>query len=810
MYKQNYYYQDQENYSNDSEEPNQNHKKLILKILSYIGYAILGFVIFWILLNLFISPINRILGLPRVDNLNNTNLLSSIQIYDKNGDFVSSLQGKEDREIISLDEVSTSLKQALLASEDRAFYKHGGINFFSIFRACLINLKSGRIVQGGSTLTQQLVKNLFFSLKDWKTSGRKIKELFLTLEIERKYNKDQILELYLNSVFWGKNSYGVQRASQRYFGKDARELNIAESAYLVSLLSSPSTLHQTERAYIIQKKIISDMAHFGYISREQAEYAKNYKLEFKSAPLNFSKYPFYMSAVLEDLKSRYSENDLSTGGLKIYTSLDQEAQENAEKILGDGIKSAPRGINQGALVTIDVQSGEVRAIVGGVGNFWDNQWNRALSPHTLGSSFKPFVYLTAFMKGAYSAESTISDSPFSYFQEDLGTTWEPKNFDNEFWGDITVRRALIYSRNIPAVRVAKKVGINSVIETSQAVGLKNIQPYLASALGSSAESPLTMANAYATLARGGIYIKPIIIQKIVDSNGKVIEETKVETKRVLPANPIYELISILIDVVNQGTGVMAKIPDYEIAGKTGTADGSRDVWFAGFTPDVVTVIWGGNDKNKEASSYATGGGVLASIWKKYMIEYFKTNPATLKYFPRPAQRVRRLIDPITGLLATKSSFRPEYRDFVKGTEPTEYAPKPTQEDIDKYLKENAKTAANLDDEEEEDNEDEEIVEEPSAQEVQITNRRFKNIKQENVNVHENIYRMPNEQQQNYKIYDSQPSNPQPEVIPEPRPVYRETPYERTRLSPRQRVKRFFGREREETAPPLEERRSPYE
>jgi|GEM_PF-705153 len=639
----------------------------------------------WILFNLLISPINRLLGLPEVDNLAARGLSSSIEVYDKDNQFVCVLQGDQDRQIISLRQVSTPLKQALIAAEDRNFYSHEGVSFLQIIRAAFINLKSGELKQGGSTITQQLAKNVFFSFKEWKSWQRKVKEVFLALEIEKKYSKDEILSLYLNRVYWGKSAYGVQRAAQRYFNTDASELTIAQSAYLVSLLSSPSTLHQSRRSQVIQHQIINSMERFGYITSKQKEQALKEKLKFESAPGNLSKHPYYMSVVLDELRSRYSEHEITHGGFKVYTSLDPAAQEQAEEILAKGIKRAPSGISQGALVTIDVPSSQVRVIVGGVGDFWKNQWNRATSRHTLGSSFKPFVYLTAFLQGALSSTSPIMDTPLFYREPDTGQTWEPKNFDNDFWGEITVRKALVNSRNIPAIRAGKKANMNNVQQVAARLGLTEIEPYLSSALGSSSASPLEMASAYATLARDGIQMKPIIIRRIVDQNGKVIEQNEPSPERAILSAAVRELVSILEDVVGHGTGAAARLPgDIPVAGKTGTTDGSRDVWFIGFTPMTVTALWGGNDHNKKASYHATGGGVMAGIWKQFMISYRKLNPSPAKQFPKPLARISLRIDPITGLRATPSTYDPQSREFIPGTQPTKYAPAPTPESIRNY------------------------------------------------------------------------------------------------------------------------------
>ncbi len=691
---------------------NDKWSKIIKSKPFQIGaYALAFMVAGWIFLNVFISPINWILGLPRVDNLENYSPISSIEVYDKNDQFVTVLQGEEDRQVVTLNQVSTALKQALFASEDREFYQHHGINFMGIFRAMVVNLKSGKLKQGGSTITQQLVKNIFFSPKEWSKFSRKFKEALLTIEVEKRYNKDQILQIYLNQVYWGKGAYGVERAAKRYFNKHASELNVAEAAYLVSLLPSPSTLHNSKQAYQRQSQIIKNMVRYGYITKTQARDALKYPLKFESDPGNLAKFPYYMSVVLDELRSRFSEQELRHSGLKVYTAIDQEAQAQAEKFLTEGIKRAPAGISQGALVTIDVPSNEVRVIVGGVGDFWKHQWNRATSAHTFGSAFKPFVYLAAFIKGLYSSNSAILDSPYLYQNPETGEVWTPKNFDKTFWGEISVRKALINSRNIPAIRVAQKVGMPFIQEISEKVGITDVQPYLSSALGSSAISPLKAANAYAVLARGGIYMKPVIVKRITDRSGKIIEQNNVVPDRVLQPGPIYELIDVLVDVVDHGTGVQAKIPGLQIAGKTGTADGARDVWFIGFTPDTVTALWGGNDNNKKASEYATGGGVMAGIWRNFMTSYYSINPMPVSYFPKPSPRIRLLVDPITGLLATRDTFQPEYREFVPGTEPTKYAPPPTPEQIEAYLRDREEQRRSMVVQEEEELEDPENIEE---------------------------------------------------------------------------------------------------
>lgn len=654
----------------------------LIKILLIIIMCILLFVnVYYI----FINSFNRALGLPNVNELKSLSMAnSSIEIYDRHDKFLLSLQGKEDRQVIPLEKISVFIKQALIASEDKSFYNHRGINLYNIGRAIFINLINGEIQQGASTLTQQLVKNIYFEPKEWPTIARKIKEMPLALEVERYYSKDEILHFYLNRIYWGKNAYGVERAAQRYFNKHANELNIAESAYLVALLPSPNQYHNTKKAFAIQQNIIQTMFNNGYITQEQAITARQSELIFESAPRNLEKFPYYMTLIQDELNERYS-SELLTRGLKVYTNIDPEVQTIAESMLNEHIKNAPQGIDQGALVTIDVKSGQVRSIVGGVGNFWENQWNRATSKHTLGSSFKPIVYLTAIMRGVITSNTKVWDTPFIHVTPDTQQVWKPNNFDKKFWGSITALKALTYSRNIPAIKIADKTGMLAIRDTAKRLGLDDISPYLSNALGSAAASPLAMANAYATLARNGVELQPTFIRKVTNLNNEIIDTTQSLPNKLFPEYPIHELLAMMENVVRQGTGRAASIPSRHIAGKTGTADGSKDIWFVGFTPDTVTILWAGNDENKEASRYATGGGVLAGLWKKYMLKYYEINPEESLTFPKPQPHVKILIDPITRLKAVQGSFMPEWKYFVPGTEPQRYSKPSTVQDIRNYL-----------------------------------------------------------------------------------------------------------------------------
>lgn len=579
--------------------------------------------------------------LPDISLLEKYEPIEAIQIFDRNDHLICTVEGDEDRRVVPLTAVSTQMQQAMLAAEDHHFYEHHGINFMSIGRALLTNVQAGKVREGGSTITQQLVKNLFF--EDAKrTFDRKIKEAFISYEVESRYKKEKILEMYLNQVYFGNGGYGIERAAQRYFGKSAGQLTLAEAAFLAGLVKAPTEMgnSQNRTASIErQREILDKMVEYGYVTKGQADEARKQKLVFKKTVNPLQKYPFYISYVLEQLRQHFSANEMRRQGLRVYTNLDPSAQDLAEKILAEEIKKAPPGVSQGALVSVSVRDGAVVALVGGVGDYWKNQWNRATNPHTAGSSFKPFVYLAAIAKGLYKPDSTIDDTPITIKQGWGLPDWSPKNFDHRFMGKITIRKALALSRNVPAVRVGKAVGIDKVVETARLCGITSkLDQNLSLSLGSSAVTPLDMAGAYATFARGGIVIKPQVIRRTENNRGQVIQNFESRVDKAFDSEAVARLLDCLQEVVNHGTGTMARLKDRPVAGKTGTADEGKDIWFTGFTPDMVTCTWGGNDDNKPIPGHnVTGGVVMAKIWKHYTEEYYKKHPTPAGSFVAPSR-----------------------------------------------------------------------------------------------------------------------------------------------------------------------------
>lgn len=600
-------------------------------VLVFIGFVVVAFLGFKVGMAL--------MDVPDLAFLEKYNPVQTIQVYDKNDKLVVAVQGSEQRIIVPLSMVSRSMQIALLAAEDHRFYEHHGVSPAGIARAFLSNVSHGKVVEGGSTITQQLAKNLFFEGKK-RSIDLKIAELLIAVALENRFKKDKILELYLNEVYFGNNAYGIEQAARNYFGKHASELDYAESAFLAGIIRSPSRGGSAENraaAMRRQRSVLEKMSEYNFISPEELQAAAQENLVFKSfgaepAKLSIQKYPYYVSACIEMLKGRYNAASIERQGLKIYTNLDCGAQEAAERALASGLARAPYGINQGALVSIRVADGAVVALVGGVGDYMSNQWNCATNPHTAGSAFKPFVYLAGFEKGVIEEYGMIEDAPFS-MKDHQGKEYKPKNYDGKFLGGITVAKAFAYSRNIPALKIAQSVGVDSIISVAERAGVKEVlAPHLSLALGCSAVSPLNLGNSYATFARGGMYMSPSLVRRVETRSGKVLENFYPESSAAFDRNTVAQLVDLMQDCVAEGTGQLAKLPDRPVAGKTGTADQGKDLWFVGFTPDLVTAVWGGNKDNKAVGGSATGGTIMTRIFRDYNLAYYRRNPAPAGFF----------------------------------------------------------------------------------------------------------------------------------------------------------------------------------
>lgn len=590
----------------------------------------------------------------------------TIRIYDRNDKIVCTISGNEDRVPVSIKQISPFMRQAVVAAEDHDFYKHHGINPESIIRAALVNLRSGRVKEGGSTITQQLAKTLY-SEGEERNIEQKIKEALIALNLESKYSKDKILESYLNQVYYGRGAYGIERAAELYFAKPASKLSLPESAFLAGIINAPSSLSRKDNrddAEERQARILDQMEECGYINKAQATKAKTAKLNIRTVSTLDSYYLYYVDAVMTEIQRTLGKDKDSLDGVSVYTNMDAAAQKQAVIAVNNGVRKAPKGVRQAALVSINVKDGAVLALVGGAGNFWKHQFNRATNPHTVGSAFKPFVYLAGIISGILKPDTVLQDGPITISQGQVAP-YSPRNFDHEYMGALTVREALAKSRNVCAVKVAADTGIDKVINVAKSAGInENLEPNLSIALGSCAVSPLEMAAAYSTLARNGVRVTPHLIRSIKDFGGHEISKQSTDAQQVFDKEPVAELVDVMQTVVQSGTATAAKLPGRPVAGKTGTADQAKDLWFVGFTPDLVTATWGGNDENNAIpGSSVTGGSVMAGIWKTYNTAYYNLHSIPPGKFDAPQTPMDSTVH-----YAPASFIENEIEDGVHGVE----------------------------------------------------------------------------------------------------------------------------------------------
>lgn len=574
-------------------------------------------------------------NLPDVRVLRNYAPTETTHIYDIKGKSLASIHGEANREVVKLNEISPDLKRAVLAIEDSHFYLHQGINPNSVGRALLANYRQGGIVEGGSTITMQLVKNLFLSRE--RSFNRKLAEAVLAIRLEQIFTKDQILEMYLNGIYWGHNSYGVETAAQSYFGKSASELNLAESAVMAGLIQAPeqySPFIKYEETKRRQTTVLDRMEGLGWISAKEAEAAKKEPLLIgKPTAWQDIELPYITEAVIAELTDQFGKDALLKGGMRVQTTIDYDFQKKAEEV----VQGAHRGVSgfadQIALAAVDPRTHFVKALVGG-SSYEKSQYNRAIQARRQpGSSFKPFVYYTAFASGKYTPYSTVMDTPVRY--RDGGAYYSPKNYGGGYSGAMSIRSALVQSANVPAVKLGKAVGLDKVIEVCRALGIKSpLEPVVSLPLGSIGVTPLEMAGAYATFASNGWHSDPTIIFRVTDSSGTVLLDNTPEPKLILDPWATASLTNSLTGVINGGTGTKAQI-GRPAAGKTGTTSSERDVWFVGYVPQLSVAVWIGNDNYRPMGGGVTGGGQAAPVWRRFMNEALKDEP--VMNFPSPSK-----------------------------------------------------------------------------------------------------------------------------------------------------------------------------
>ena len=554
------------------------------------------------------------------------------QFYDINGNVIYTTLSEERRVPVSIDKIPKHVQQAFIAIEDNRFYEHSGIDYRGTARA-LVSTLSGREVQGGSTITQQLAKNAFLTQE--RSIIRKIKEAFIAKELEHKYTKDEILTMYLNQIYFGQGAYGIESASLYYFGKHVQNLDIAEAATLAAIPKSPNYYNPFENpkeSKNRQELVIDQMVKYGFISADSAAKAKAKKMVYSTSHKQQNNpRGYFFDMISQKVIAEVGADALYKGGLKIYTTLDMDMQLAAEKAMRhlpnyytDSKKLAQP---QMALAAVDPKTGYVKAMIGGRGQ---DKFNRAtLAVRQPGSAFKPFVYLTA-MQNGFTPASIIEDK-----EEEFAKGWKPQNSDLQWHGKVSLRTALKRSINIPTIKLAREVGVDKIVANVEKMGITTLvdsgaysDVNLAMALGglSKGVNPLEMASAYGVLATNGLYNKPIALLKIVDRDGKVLYQAKPQSKRVVDAASAYLTTNMLEDVLVSGTGGGMGI-GRPAAGKTGTTDTYIDAWFVGYTPDLSTAVWVGDDNNKPMQRMY-GSGAPLSIWHEFMINALASTPRT--------------------------------------------------------------------------------------------------------------------------------------------------------------------------------------
>ena len=603
-------------------------KKILILLLKIIGALFIVGVI-----AIFAIIIKYRLELPNIQSMvEDYKPQMATTIYDKNNKVVDTLS-VEAREVVKLEDVSPYIKDAFLSIEDKQFYSHHGLNFKGIARAVITTFLKGRATQGGSSITQQLAKNAFLTPE--KTFSRKVKEAILTYQIERTYTKDEILERYLNEIYYGSGSYGIKNAAEQYFKKDVKDLNIAESALLAGIPNRPTKYdpnRNLENALHRQRIILKEMYDDGKITKEQYDEALAYKFELenednvKNVPANTSiiynkrtkntyKNPELTTIVEDYLAEIYDEEQIYTSGLKIYTTIDLDYQKVAKETFNSYPYFKNKEIN-GAMITLDPFTGGIVSIVGGK-NFKAGNFDRAtMARRQLGSSFKPFVYLEALENGFETYSVVVND--FVAFGK-----WAPKNFDGRYSYNSTLVNSLNLSLNIPAVKLLDAITVDKFKEgIGDNIKLTSEVKDLTAALGSVDSTPVNVAANFSIFVNGGYIVKPNIIREIRDNQDILIYVADIEKTKVFDSVDVSAITAMLKTVVSNGTASRARVVDksgrpIQQGGKTGTTNEHRTAWFVGITPEYVTVCYIGRDDNKPMYGKMTGGSAVAPMWAKY-------------------------------------------------------------------------------------------------------------------------------------------------------------------------------------------------
>ena len=669
---------------------------------------ILNFVLLILLLAALAGYFRQLLKeLPPIENLQSFVPRQTTNIYDINNQLIAEFF-TERRTFIPLNQIPIHLQNAVLAIEDDKFFHHWGISPRGILRATINNLVRRRIAQGGSTITQQLSKVIFLTSE--RSFRRKIKELLLTLQLERNYSKQEILQFYLNQIYFGRGAYGVEAAAKTYFGKHASELDLAECALLAGLIRAPnyySPFNNIQRAENRRATVLARMRKLGFISADEERQATGEPINPGGSYIPTRIAPYFLEYIRSLLAPKYGEDLLYQGGLSIYTTLDIKAQSAAEEAIGrlveyDNLRrsyfenhhSSPVPV-QVALVALDPRTGGIRAMVGGR-DFRQSQFNRTYQAQRQpGSCFKVILY-TAAIENGYSPTTILNDSPLVYLNDgrdwrlaaqttdylktlpkewlkDPMKVWTPENYKKKYFGPVLLRTALEKSLNSCAVQIIMNISANRVIDYARRLGIKSpLTNTYSLALGASDVNLLELTQAFGVLSNYGIRTEPYAIVRVEDKNGKILEENVPQETEVLNPATCFVMTNLLRGVVERGTGRYARNLGRPCAGKTGTTNEFTDAWFVGYTPDLVAGVWVGYDDKTPLGEGMTGGSLACPIWTDFMKKALREKPVL--DFPVPSGINFCLIDRRTGLLALKNTREAYLEAFLSGSEPKSYLP----------------------------------------------------------------------------------------------------------------------------------------
>jgi 1A family penicillin-binding protein len=586
-------------------------------------------------------------------------------VYDINGRVINGLT-PQNRISVNLEEISPYFINAIIAVEDKNFYQHRGIDILGIVRAVFVNIKAGKVVEGGSTITQQTAKNIFLSNE--RTFTRKIKELYYAIQLERKYSKDEILAMYCNSIYFGQGAYGVEAAARTFFGVSARDLTLAQASLLAGIPRWPDRYDpykHPEDAKSRQATVLERMVQEKKITKEQKSQAAKEPLAYRRAQNIAGEAPYFIAMVKDYLSNKYGERMVYQGGLHVFTTLDLDMQQAADNAYNEGMKNRDP-ILQAAMAAVDVSNGQIRALIGGR-NFSTSSYNRVYSNRQPGSTFKPFMYSLA-MESDFTPANMIKCEEVKYTLPD-GSEYVPTDYGDKPYHnkEFTLKEAVMISDNVVAVQVNDILGPKNTARYAEKFGFKNIEPVLSLPLGSNEVRTIDMAAGYSVFANKGIYSEPQYILKVVDKNGHVLENSQVKHKRIISSQNAYIVTNMLQGVLEPGgTGSKFKsIVNRPAAAKTGTTDEFRDAWFVGYTPQLCCAVWVGYDNHKPAG--LTGSAAAGPIWAGFIHNASLKLPE--KDFTKPKDIVVENICLDSGQVASELCPRQIEMAFKAGTEP---------------------------------------------------------------------------------------------------------------------------------------------